>query len=101
MVESRRTSPLLANPYTLSTTLLGATITPAAHTLDSVEKGVATDVSWTAHNDFGTVESTAKGGPLGSAKSSRDTIANHDVKEYTVEVPEGASRLDVSIGNTE
>ena len=100
LVESRRTSPTLANPYTLSTSLLGATITPELTTLDSVAKGVPTNVEWTATNDFGTVQATTKGGPLGSAKAVRDSIANHAVKEYTVEVPEGASRLDVSIGNT-
>jgi hypothetical protein len=100
LVESRRTSPLLTNPYTLTASLLGATLTPELTTLDSVAKGEPTDLSWSAHNDFGTVTAVASGGPLGSAKSARDTIANHDVKEYTVEVPEGASRLDVSIGNT-
>ena len=100
LVESRRTSPTSANPYTLSTSLLGATITPEVITLDSVAKGVPTDVSWTAKNDFGSVTATTKGGPLGSAKASRETIADHGVKTYEVEVPEGASRLDVSIGNT-
>jgi hypothetical protein len=39
------------------------------------------------------------GGPLGSAKDSRETIGKGQHQEFQVEVPAGASRLDVAIGN--
>lgn len=57
-------------------------------------------VSWTVRNDFGQVAVHAAGGPLGSSLSQRPTVAHHEVLEYEVVVPTGASRLDVSIGNT-
>ncbi len=101
LVESRRTSPLLENPFNLTAKLLGATVDPATTTLESVAKGVATPVQWTVTNNYADVTATANGGPLGSSRSLQGTATatGADV-EYTVEVPEGASRLDVAIGNT-
>lgn len=101
LVESRRTSPLLDNPFTLTVKLLGATVDPATITLDSVAKDTPTPVQWTATNNFATVTATANGGPLGSARSETPTIGATDPDlTYTVTVPDGATRLDVSIGNT-
>lgn len=99
VVESRRTSPLQENPWRLDATLLGVTVDPDSTTLESVQKGVATPVSWDVTNDFGQVTAAAQGGSLGSARSGRESIANHDVQTFTVDVPAGASRLDVKIGN--
>jgi pre-peptidase len=99
VVESRRTSPLQENPWQLDATLLGVTVDPATTTLDSADKGVPTPVSWNVMNDFGQVTASAKGGSLGSAKSARETISNHETKTFTVQVPAGASKLDVKIGN--
>jgi pre-peptidase len=95
LVESRRTSGTDANPFTLTASLLGATVDPQTQT---VAAGSAVD--WQVTNDFGPVRATAAGGPLGSAFSSRESIADGGTKEYTVTVPAGATRLDVSIGNT-
>jgi len=100
VVESRRTSPLLANPYTLTASVLGVTVTPPVQTLPSVEVGEAAPVSWTVRNDFGTVQARAVGGPLGSRETETATIADGGQVERTVEVPEGATRFDVSIGGT-
>lgn len=100
LVESRRTSPLQENPFQLDATLLGVTVDPDATTLESVQKGVATPVSWDVTNDFGQVTANARGGSLGSAKSGPETIANHDSQTFTVDVPAGASKLDVKIGDT-
>ncbi len=100
LVESRRTSPLQENPFRLDATLLGVSVDPAQQTLTSVPKDVASPVSWGVRNDFGQVTASARGGSLGSAATSRDTIADHDTVTYTVAVPAGASRLDVKIGNT-
>ncbi|MET0423985.1 MAG: PPC domain-containing protein, partial [Actinoplanes sp.] len=41
----------------------------------------------------------AQGGPLGSSNELRPTIADGESQEFTIEVPAGAQRLDVSIGN--
>jgi subtilisin family serine protease len=98
-VEVRRTSPLLKNPYQLTAALQGVTVTPETVTLPSATVGTPTPVSWTVRNDFGPVAVHAQGGPLGSALSQRPTIADGEVKTFTVVVPAGASRLDVAIGN--
>lgn len=99
-VESRRTSPLLANPFQLSARIQGVTVAPAVIELPSVTAGVPTPVTWTLTNNYGPVRVQARGGPLGSSFSARPSIATGETDTYTVEVPAGATRLDVSIGNT-
>ncbi|WFE36699.1 S8 family serine peptidase [Micromonospora sp. WMMD975] len=99
-VEARRTSPSLNNPFQLTARVQGVTVEPAVVTLPSVTHGESTPITWTVTNTFGPVVITGQGGPLGSSASSRDSIADGERKTYTVEVPEGATRLDVAIGNT-
>jgi len=100
LVESRRTSPLQENPWQLDATLLGVTVDPATTSLGSVQQGVPTSVEWGVTNDFGQVTANAKGGPLGSARSQRESIADGQEQTFTVDVPADASRLDVKIGGT-
>jgi subtilisin family serine protease len=100
LVESRRTSPLQANPFLLDVSVVGVTVDPEVAEIASVAKGAPTPVSWNVTNDFGTVTAHATGGPLGSALSEEKSIANHELQTFTVTVPAGASRFDVSIGNT-
>ena len=99
-VEARRTSPSLVNPYSLKAAVQGVTVDPASQTLASVTANQPSPVSWTVTNTFGDVSMSPKGGNLGSALSERKTIANHEVKEFTVVVPEGAERLTATIGRT-
>ncbi|HET9020995.1 MAG TPA: S8 family serine peptidase [Ornithinibacter sp.] len=99
-VEARRTSPSLVNPYQLSAAVQGVTVEPATQTLPSVQAGQPADVSWTVTNAFGPASVSPKGGSLGSALSERKTIANHELKKFTVVVPEGAERLTATIGRT-
>ncbi len=98
-VESRRTSPALENPFELTARVQGVKVDPAVIQLPTVKAGQATPVTWTVKNTFGPVNVTGQGGPLGSSVSSRPTIANQESQKYTIAVPAGASRLDVSIGN--
>jgi subtilisin family serine protease len=98
-VESRRTSPSLRNPYELTARVQGVTVEPAVVELPSVVAGAATPVTWTVKNNFGPLRLTVTGGPLGSSRTERPTIATGASQEYTVEVPAGAQRLDVAIGN--
>ena len=98
-VESRRTSPSLNNPFRLTAKIQGVTVAPETVTLPSVKVGEATPVTWTVRNNFGPLTVSAQGGPLGSANRQRPTIADGQSQEYTIEVPDGAQRLDVSIGN--
>ena len=99
-VESRRTSPLLENPFQLTARIQGVTVSPAVLELPSVTAGVPTPVSWTLTNAYGPVTVQGRGGPLGSSFSTRQSIATGETDTYTLEVPEGATQLDVTIGNT-
>ncbi|WP_149181413.1 S8 family serine peptidase [Streptomyces sp. TRM49041] len=98
-VESRRTSPLLDNPYKLDVSLLGATFDPAVQTLPEATPGKAAPVEWSVTNDFAALEGKLKGGSLGSAKVARPTIGHHAEQRTTVEIGEGVERFDVAIGN--
>ncbi|MEO3973871.1 S8 family serine peptidase [Streptomyces sp. CAU 1734] len=99
-VESRRTSPLLDNPYKLDVTLLDAEFTPAVQTLPEAKVGVPAAVNWTVRNNAGALQGKLVGGPLGSAKVARPTIANGESQETTVTIGAGVERLDVAIGGT-
>ncbi|MEW1719290.1 S8 family serine peptidase [Streptomyces sp. NPDC093109] len=99
-VESRRTSPLLDNPYKLDVTLLGVDFTPAVTSLPEATIGEPTPVSWTVTNTAGAVEGTLGGGSLGSAKVARPTIEDGEQQVSTVTIGSGVERLDIAIGNT-
>jgi len=97
-VESRRGSPTLDNPYTLTAQALGVTVSPGSQTV-AAPIGVSTPVSWAVTNAFGPVSVMPRGGSLGSAFTARPTIANGATQTFTVSVPAAAERLDVRIGN--
>ncbi|WP_406008914.1 S8 family serine peptidase [Streptomyces sp. NBC_00637] len=98
-VESRRTSPLLDNPYKLDATVYGAVFDPETVTVPEAKVGTPAPVSWKVTNKFAAIDGKLAGGPLGSSKATRPTIANGATATTTVEVPAGAKSLDVSIGN--
>ncbi|MFE9607289.1 S8 family serine peptidase [Streptomyces sp. NPDC006012] len=98
-VESRRTSPLLDNPYKLDVAVLGAAFDPATVTVPEAKVGVPAAVSWKVTNGFAALDGKLVGGPLGSAKSDRPAIAQDDTRRTEVTVPAGAETLDVAIGN--
>ncbi|MFI9624751.1 S8 family serine peptidase [Streptomyces sp. NPDC052042] len=99
-VESRRTSPLLDNPYKLDVSLLGATFDPAVQTLPEAKIGTPAAVTWKATNNAGDLVGSLKGGSLGSAKVDKPTIKTGDEQLYTVTIGEGVEKLDVAIGGT-
>jgi subtilisin family serine protease len=98
-LESRRTSPSLNNPFKLTAKIQGVTVSPETVTLPTVKVGEATPVTWTVTNTFGPLTVSGRGGPLGSANRQRPTITDGQSQQYTVDVPAGTQRLDVSIGN--
>ncbi|NXY96941.1 S8 family serine peptidase [Streptomyces sp. BR123] len=100
-VESRRTSPLLDNPYRLDVSVLGAGFDPAVKVLPEVKQGTPAPVQWTVKNEAAAISGgKLQGGPLGSAKVAKPTIAGGEQQTTTVTVGEGVSRLDVAIGKT-
>ncbi|MEV8424286.1 S8 family serine peptidase [Streptomyces niveus] len=99
-VESRRTSPLLNNPYKLDVSVLGASFDPAVTTLPEAKVGTPAPVEWTVTNGFAAIDGKLAGGSLGSAKVDRPTIGHGEKKETTVTLGAGVERLDVAIGST-
>ncbi|MBT2368397.1 S8 family serine peptidase [Streptomyces sp. ISL-10] len=98
-VESRRTSPLLANPYKLDVAVLGASFDPAVQVLPEAKTGTPAAVRWDVTNGFAAIDGKLVGGSLGSSKVTEPTIAHHEKQTTTVVVGEGVERLDVVIGN--
>ncbi|MFE1792027.1 S8 family serine peptidase [Streptomyces sp. NPDC059525] len=100
-VESRRTSPLLDNPFKLDVSVLGAGFDPAVKVLPEVKQGAPAPVQWTVNNTGAAISGgKLQGGPLGSAKVDKPTIAAGETKTTEVTVGEGVSRLDVAINHT-
>ncbi|GGW79968.1 S8 family serine peptidase [Streptomyces lomondensis] len=97
-VESRRTSPLLDNPYKLDVAVLGAVFDPETVTLPEAKVGTPAAASWKVTNGFAALDGKLVGGPLGSAKTTRPSIKQGETQKTTVEVPAGAKSLDVTIG---
>ncbi|MGW2743868.1 S8 family serine peptidase [Streptomyces sp. NPDC001450] len=98
-VESRRTSPLLDNPYTLDVSVLGAAFDPETVTVPEAKVGTPATASWKVTNKYAALDGKLVGGPLGSAKTARPSIKEGETQTTTVDVPAGAKSLDVAIGN--
>ncbi|MFJ5303933.1 S8 family serine peptidase [Streptomyces sp. NPDC088350] len=98
-VEARRTSPYLDNPYQLDATVLGAAFDPETVTVPEAKVGTPTTASWKVTNNYAALTGTLKGGPLGSSLTARPTITEGVTQTTTVDVPAGATALNVSIGN--
>lgn len=99
-VESRRTSPVLNNPFQLQVRVQGVRVEPAVVELPSVTAGVPAQVTWGLTNTFGPVSVTGQGGPLSSVRVERPTIVEGASQEYVVEVPAGTTAFTARIGNT-
>ncbi|MEU7052286.1 S8 family serine peptidase [Streptomyces lavenduligriseus] len=97
-VESRRTSPLLDNPYRLDVSVLGAAFDPETVTVPEAKVGTPVTASWKVTNGYAPLDGTLTGGPLGSAESARPAIKEGETRTTTVTVPAGATSLDVAIG---
>ncbi|MFD6167564.1 S8 family serine peptidase [Streptomyces coeruleorubidus] len=97
-VESRRTSPLLDNPYKLDVAVLGAAFEPETVTVPEAKVGTPAAASWKVTNGFAAIDGKLVGGPLGSSKTTRPSIKQGETQTTTVEVPAGAKSLDVAIG---
>ncbi|MEU0188684.1 S8 family serine peptidase [Streptomyces afghaniensis] len=97
-VESRRTSPLLDNPYKLDVAVLGAAFEPATVTVPEAKVGTPAAASWKVTNGFAAIDGKLVGGSLGSSKTTRPSIKQRETQTTTVEVPAGAKSLDVAIG---
>jgi hypothetical protein len=99
-VEARRTSDVENAPFSLTASILGASVSPNPDTIASAAIGSPVARSYTLTNLFGTFTGRAVGTTLGSALQSVPTIANHEQQQRAVTVTAGSTSLRATIGGT-
>ena len=99
-IEARRTSDAVSAPFTLTASILGATVSPNPDLIASATIGTPVARSYTLTNIFGAFTGRAVGTALGSAnRTSQGPLANHAVHTYTVNVTAGSTSLRATIGS--
>jgi len=98
-VDARRTSDADFAPFTLTATILGATVSPNPDIIPTAQIGVPIPRTYTITNVFGEFTGRALGTALGSARLGRFTIAHHEEQEYFTTIPAGATQFRATIGN--
>ena len=100
-VEARRTSDFTPAPFTLTASILGATVSPNPDVIPSATIGVLVSRPYTITNLFGAFTGRAWGTTLGSAnRTSQGPIATGQQHLYQVAVTAGSTSLRATIGGT-
>jgi subtilisin family serine protease len=100
VVEARRTSDVENAPFTLTASILGASVSPNPDVIASATIGVPIARSYTATNLFGAFTGRMTGTTLGSARRGVFSIANLEQQQYPVTVTSGSTSLRATIGGT-
>ncbi len=98
-VDARRNSDAASAPFTLTASILGATVSPDPDFIPTATIGVPTARSYTITNLFGDFTGKAIGTALGSAYRATPSIANHAQQTFDVTVTAGATSLRATIGS--
>ena len=99
-VDARRNSDNLNGaPFTLTATILGASVSPNPDTIASATIGVPVSRSYTLTNLFGAFTGRAVGTALGSARLGTFTIAHLAQQQYVTAIPAGATSFRATIGS--
>lgn len=98
-VDARRTSDTEDAPYSLTASILGATVSPNPDVVAAVTLGVPVARSYTLTNQYGAFTGRAIGSTLGSAARAMPTIATGAQQQYQVVVAPGSTSLRASINN--
>ena len=98
-VDARRSSDIDFAPYTLTTSILGATVSPNPDVIPSATIGVPIARTYTITNAFGAFTGRAVGTTLGSAKRLSPLIANGEQQVFDVAVSAGTTSLRATIGS--
>lgn len=99
-VDARRSSDADSAPYTMTASVLGATVSPNPDVIPSATLGVPIARSYTIANGFGAFTGRAAGTTLGSANRMTPTIANAEQQQFQVNVAAGSTSLRATIGST-
>jgi subtilisin family serine protease len=100
VVEARRTSDAENAPYTLTASILGASVSPNPDTIASATVGQPVDRSYTLQNLFGAFTGRAVGSTLGSARVLTPSISTGASQQRAVSVAAGSTSLRATIGGT-
>jgi hypothetical protein len=98
-VEARRTSDAQFTPFTLTASILGATVSPNPDIIPSATIGVPIARSYTITNVLGPFTGRAVGTGLGSARIATPTIAHLAQQQFPVAVTAGSTSLRATIGS--
>ena len=98
-VDARRNSDAVSAPFTLTVSILGATVAPNPDTIASATIGVPVNRSYTLTNLYGPFIGRGVGTALGSAYIDTPTIAHAAVQTFDVTVPAGSTALRATIGS--
>ena len=99
-VDARRTSDAAVVPFTLTASILGATVLPNPDVIASASVGTPVARSYTLTNRYGAFTGRAIGTTLGSAYQATLDIANLGTKQFVVNVAAGSTSLRATIGGT-
>ena len=98
-VDARRNSDAVSAPFSLTASILGATVTPNPDVIASAQIGVPLARSYTITNTLGAFTGRAVGTSLGSANIATPTIAHHAMQTFDVTIPAGTTSLRATIGS--
>jgi subtilisin family serine protease len=98
-VDARRNSDAVSAPFTLTASILGATVSPNPDVIASATIGVPVARSYTATNLFGPFTGRMQGTSLGSAFRDTPTIAHLGQQTFDVNVTAGSTSLRATIGS--
>ena len=98
-VDARRNSDAVSAPFTLTASILGATVDPNPDIIPTAQIGVPVARSYTITNILGAFTGRAVGTGLGSAHVDTPTIAHHAQQQYAINVTAGSTSLRATIGS--
>jgi subtilisin family serine protease len=98
-VDARRNSDSVSAPFTLTASILGASVSPNPDIISSASLGVPVARSYDITNLFGPFTGRAVGTSLGSAFLDTPTIANLAQNVTFVSVAAGSTSLRATIGS--
>ena len=97
-VDARRNSDAASAPFTLTASILGASVSPNPDIISSATIATPVARSYTLTNLYGAFTGRATGTALGSARRGVFTIGHLEVQEYLVTIPAGTTSLRATIG---
>jgi hypothetical protein len=100
-IDARRNSDAYPAPapFSLTATLLGASVSPNPDVIASATIGVPVARSYTLTNLFGAFTGRAVGTNMGSARRGVFSIAHHAQQQYATTIPAGATSFRATIGS--